>query len=296
MGYIIGIDAGGTKTTATAFSQTGEALGSSRSGFGNLAVDFDIGMGHICETINELIQKNGDGCEFICLGCAGMEEGNLVPRTEEYLTGRYGCRAYATNDGLLAHYALLNGQDGVLVIGGTGAIAYLKKGRELHRFGGWGHLINDDGSGYSIAMKAVRYLTFSYDTGNFETPLKKAVFDQLGLKDIWELVDFIYSNKKGAVASIVPAIERLADAGDEQACSILSWAGEKLAYLVVNLCRQNDLRDPRVAISGSVIRKTAMLKRIFCETIKENIGDFTLIDNDADPAKGGYYIWLEQQK
>ena len=296
MRYIIGIDAGGTKTTATAFSETGEALGFSRSGFGNLAVDFTIGMEHICETIDELIQKIGDGCEFICLGCAGMEEGNLIPRTEQYLSGRYGCKAHATNDGLLAHYAILNGQDGVLVIGGTGAIAYLKKGKKLRRFGGWGHLINDDGSGYSIAMRAVRYLTFSYDTEHFETPLKKAIFDQLNLKDIWELIDFIYSTKKGEVASIVPTIEQLANEGDEQARSILSWAGEKLAYLVINLCRQNDLYTPRVAISGSVIRKTAMLKEVFCDTIKENIGDFTLIDDDIDPAKGSYYIWLEQTK
>jgi len=293
--YLIGIDSGGTKTTAKAYSLTGELLDTAVSGFGNLTVDFEKGMDNICAAADALRERLPGECVFLCLGCAGIETGGKKAQARALLEARYGS-VYVTNDAELALNAALQGEDGVLVIAGTGSIGYAKKDGALHRFGGWGHLINDDGSGYSIAVRAVRYIAYSFDTGREDTPLKRAVFSHLGIGELRELIAFIYGSDKGGVASLVPVVERAASEGDPQAREILTWAGERLAWLAIPLCRQNGLSDPRIAVSGSVIRKTALVGEVFRKTLRRELHSFRLEDGDFDPPKGGYFIYKSREE
>lgn len=294
MDYIIGIDAGGTKTTAAAYSTNGEVLNQAVTGFGNPTIDFDRGMGNICDALDKLIEMQ-KACGYsnpirIVLGCAGIETGDKKQMAYEYLSGRYGSAVLVTNDAMLALYAAHHGEDGILIIAGTGSIGYLKQGGEVKRFGGWGHLINDDGSGYSIVIKAIRYIAYSFDTNNSDTVLKKAVFEKLCITRLSELIDFTYKSTKGEIAALVPVIERAANNGDMQARSILSWAGERLAYLVIGLCSQYNVLKPRVALSGSVIKKTELVKKSFCDILNSELQGYTLYENDFNPSSGAVYI------
>lgn len=294
--YIIGIDSGGTKTTARAYSPDGVPLDSAVSGFGNLTVDFAQGMENICAAADELRGRLAGECLYLCLGCAGIETGGKKDAARNFLAARYGgSRVHVTNDAMLGLYAALEGQDGVLVIAGTGSIGYLKQGGVLRRFGGWGHLINDDGSGYSIAIRAIRYIAYSFDTGSGDTPLRRAVFSRLGLTELRELIDFVYASAKGEIAALVPVVVETAEAGDPQAREILTWAGERLAWLAIPLCRQNGLQKPRIAISGSVLRKTAITNRVFRETLRRELGEYILCDGDFEPPKGALYLWRKAQ-
>lgn len=292
--YIIGVDAGGTKTTAAAYSMSGVKLAEEEGGFGNTTVDFKQALSNVCKTVDSLIKRLDGTCLFICFGCAGIETGDLKPRAKEILTERYGKIITVTNDAMLALYAALQGKDGILIIAGTGSIGYLKKGKTLHRFGGWGHLINDDGSGYSVVMKAIRFITYSFDTQKPETPLKQAIFQKLGIAELRQLIDFTYHSTKGEIASLVPVIEQVADASDPQANEILEWAGERLAWLAVNLYRNNPMPAPKIAVSGSVILKTKRIRCAFEDTLNRELPDYTLIASRFEPTCGGYYLWKEQ--
>ena len=101
----------------------------------------------------------------------------------------------------------------------------------MHRFGGWGHLINDDGSGYTIACKAIRFIAYSFDTNAEETMLKREIFSKLGIA-------------QQSSAALVPVVEECAKKGDPQAQEILRWAGERLAMLAVGLCQQYNEKQP----------------------------------------------------
>lgn len=294
MQYIIGIDAGGTKTTATAYSMAGEPLETATADFGNVTLGFDDAIKHICTAIDELIAKLGTDYQLIVMGGSGVETGDNKSLVRFALGERYQDRIYVTNDAMLALYAALKGKDGILIIAGTGSIGYLKQGDQMHRFGGWGHLINDDGSGYSIAMKAIRYITYSFDTCRSETPLKSAIFEHLGITELRELIDFTYKAKKRDLAALVPIIVDVATAGDEQAKSILRWAGERLAFLAIGLCHQYNVVKPKVAVSGSIIKKIDFLRRCFYHTLNGELAGYTAVADDFDPTKGGYYIALEQ--
>ena len=292
--YYIGVDAGGTKTTACAFSSEGELLLTSTAGFGNVTLDFDEGVANIKSAINEIVAELGNNYSLIVLGCAGIETGDNKSLVRFDLGEDYKDKVYVTNDAMLALYSALNGQDGILIIAGTGSIGYAKKADALIRFGGWGHLINDDGSGYTIAMKAIRYITYSFDTNNSESPLKKAIFNKLNITELKELIDFTYKATKGEIASLVPTVELVALDGDAQAESILQWAGERLAYLAIGLCSQHNLATPKIAVSGSILKKIPLVKKSFCDTLNCELDGYTLVDENFNPTMGGYYIAKEQ--
>lgn len=293
MGYVIGVDAGGTKTAAAAYDKiTGNELASVVGGFGNVTVDYVQGMRNIVSAIDELISKmEGKSPSFICLGCAGIETGDKKQKAHDLLTQKYGDVVFVTNDAMLGLFSALEGKDGILIIAGTGSIGYLKKDNELHRFGGWGHLINDDGSGYSIVLKAIRKITYSFDTRNPETALKKAIFAELNITSLRELIDFTYRSDKGQIASLVPVIVKLAEEGDEEAVEILEWAGRSLSALCTGLCTLYGVENPTVALSGSIIRKIPIVKDTFVKKIRSKIADFTINDGDFNPAKAAYYIY-----
>lgn len=292
--YMISVDAGGTKTKACAYDKAGNLLCSKITDFGNLSLDYDLAYEHILKAVNGCIAECTGRCGFVCIGAAGIETGNLKQRLKTDLENALHLTVYATNDAVLALYAALEGKDGVLVISGTGAIATCKWGGEVSRVGGWGHLINDDGSGYSIGAKAIRRITDNYDTDQTGTSLETGIFTHLGITSLRELISFVYSHQKSDIAALLPVVERLAENGDEQAADILIWAGEQLATLVFRICARHHITEPLIGISGSAITKTRMTRTAFEQAIAARYSSYKIVTCQNDPAKGGYYIWLEQ--
>ena len=69
----------------------------------------------------------------------------------------------------MALYAKLQGQDGLMVIAGTGSVAYGKAGNQVVSCGGWGMLLDDRGSGTAIVLDAFRSMVSGYDEGRSVT-------------------------------------------------------------------------------------------------------------------------------
>ena len=74
MDYIIGIDGGGTKTEAVAYSLNGQELAASKSGYGNLLINYNTAITHIDECITACKAALADHtCKGISLGLAGSK-------------------------------------------------------------------------------------------------------------------------------------------------------------------------------------------------------------------------------
>ncbi|MGL5917190.1 MAG: hypothetical protein ACRCZC_05760, partial [Culicoidibacterales bacterium] len=73
--YVIGVDGGGTKTQATAYTVTGEKLASYTGGASNLANGYSASVNHIDECIANVLQKGTLVC--IALGIAGIKGGTF---------------------------------------------------------------------------------------------------------------------------------------------------------------------------------------------------------------------------
>ncbi len=292
--YCISVDAGGTKTKANAYDKAGNLLCTKVTDFGNLSLDYDLAHEHITKAIEACIAAVNGKCVYICVGAAGIETGDYKVRLKNQLEAAFRVPTFTTNDAVLGLYASLEGRDGVLVISGTGSIACCKWQGVTSRVGGWGHLINDDGSGYSIGQQAIRRIMDNNDEDLPDTPLEKGIFAHLGIENLRQLTQFVYSHQKSDIAALLPVVERLAENGDEQAARILIWAGEQLAELVFKVCKRHGVAEPLIGISGSAITKTRMTRAAFEQAIATRYAKYEIVMGKNDPSKGGYYIWTEQ--
>ncbi|MEX1447827.1 BadF/BadG/BcrA/BcrD ATPase family protein [Enterococcus sp. C76] len=59
----------------------------------------------------------------------------------------------------------LKGNDGVLIISGTGSVGYGLQHATFYRVGGWGHILGDEGSAYSIGLACYKQLANELDVG-----------------------------------------------------------------------------------------------------------------------------------
>lgn len=291
--YIIGVDAGGSETKAAAYSQTGESIFKVTGGFGNVTVDFDIAIHNIKTTIDTVINHIGNDYAFICLGCAGIETGDNIKITKNILRQIYGNNTQVTNDANLALYGALKGKNGILVVAGTGSIGYLKNDNECKRYGGWGHLIDDAGSGYSIAMNAIRHITSLNDKELPRDILANEIYSRLDIDVQKQLIDFVYTSTKSDIAQLVPVIVMKAYQEDQVSIDLLIKAGQDLANLAIQLTRQNNLVNPTIAISGSIIAKINIVFESFKQELDKEIKVYNLINDEFPSTIGAYYIYKE---
>jgi len=294
--YIIGIDGGGTKTEAIAYSLEGEELGRGYAGFGNLLLGFEEALNNIELAIRDSVDKasqlkNISKCEFIYLGLAGIEAEGIKERVESELMERFKVRVKATNDADIALAAMLEGNDGILTISGTGSISYGACEGKKGRTGGWGHLLGDEGSGYFIAMEGFKNMALEEDLGLEKSGLTKAYMNKLEINNVRGIKNFIYSSSKGEIASFAPIVVSLANAGDEKAIAILKQAGRELAIITERLYKKLDFNgEVKIAVKGSILSEVDLVSAEFEKTLRDSIKLFTIVKKEVSPAKGAYYL------
>ncbi|PFL13077.1 ATPase [Bacillus cereus] len=291
MKYMIGIDGGGTKTEAIAFDKDGKSLVRVTSDFGNILIDFEEAILHIVEVIDQcqkaLINSN---CVCICLGLAGVSGANTNELTLR-LKKKYGTQIEVFNDAMIAHAAALNGKDGILTIGGTGAICIGKKGEAYEYSGGWGHILGDEGSGYWIALQGLKRMANQFDQGVTLCPLSLSIQDEFQLLTSSYIKQLVYSSSKDKVAAIAPLIIREARNGNDDANEIMQQAGKELARITVNNYNkmQFDVLTS-IAVSGSILRFVPEIYAEFKKCCEESMGEVIFVSPSEMAVKGTYYL------
>ena len=296
--YIIGVDAGGTGTHAVAYAADGSTLGSVRTAHGNLALDFEAAQDHIRKAIDTLRDTTPGALRGICIGCAGADTGDGRERLLQSLQTDYPCEIRVINDALLALIAAHGASDGILVIAGTGSIAYRRRGDAYRRCGGWGHLIGDGGSGYDIAMQAIRHVTALHDRALPPDALQNALFDALGIDALPALIAFVYRASKADIAALCPIVLACAADGCPVSADILTRAGQTLAQDVLCLCDDLHAGDAPVpvALSGSVLTHAKAVQESFSRALCASGLPLTLLPSTPDPTYGAYRAFYENAR
>jgi N-acetylglucosamine kinase len=266
MSYVLGIDAGGTRTTALLATAEGKAIATGAGGPGNFqAVGEDAARASIEAAIDGALAAAPDGpvareqVAAVAAGLAGMH----VPADYERFTALVGtllpaARVRIYNDGEVALAAATGGREGIVVVAGTGSIAYGadRSGRSL-RCGGWGYIIGDEGSAYAIARQALRAASQAADSRAPASTLVDAFTTALGVPAFDEILRPVYGPPvmtRHQLAALAPLVTQCAADGDAAAQVVLAEAGEELAALAITLARRLDLgaKSFAVACSGGV--------------------------------------------
>ncbi|MDM5294237.1 BadF/BadG/BcrA/BcrD ATPase family protein [Peribacillus simplex] len=298
MNYIIGVDGGGTKTEAAAYDLDGNKISEGKAEFGNLLINEKQAIANIIQAIEQSIAPIDNGsCHYICLGLAGYGGVENPQGIKSALRKAFNAPFTIVNDGIIAHAALLKGNDGILTISGTGSVSIgIHKGIEKSA-GGWGHILGDEGSGYWIAMQAFIKMTKEEDEGDDYSLLTETILKKLGLHGVMELKKFIYSATKSEIAALVPLIVQHAEKGDGSSQNILNQAGYHLSKQTLKVIKKLKLSENvTIAIKGSILTNIPLVQSSFINHIKLENPNVKFVVEDVSATLGCYYIAMKHLK
>jgi N-acetylglucosamine kinase-like BadF-type ATPase len=277
MGYLIGMDGGGTRTTAWLADERGRILAKAVSGPSNpLKAGFESAEREILRAARAAARKariKFARFDAVVIGLAGTDRPPVHNQLLRWLNRRIPARHHLlTSDAAIALAAAIppaRDEPGIIVVSGTGSIAFARDRRtETHRAGGWGTLFDDAGSGYDIGRKAVTAALRALDGRGRPTRLQKSLCRPLGIRKLTDVVWKPPSPRK--MAALVPSVLRAAALGDAVAERILSDAGSDLAELAIALASRLRWRrrDFAVVCAGGVFRSSREVRRAFLHALR----------------------------
>ncbi|MBW6410705.1 N-acetylglucosamine kinase [Clostridium weizhouense] len=291
MKYVIGVDGGGTKTEAIAYSLDGKVIMSSIKGFANLLNNKEKALENIVGSIKEIVEKLGyEELSGVYLGVAGVEVGDNSKVIKDAVKDKLNIDCIVMNDAEIALKAMLKGKDGILVIAGTGSVAFGVKDNINVRCGGWGNLLGDEGSGYKIAIESIKRMISEEEYSLEQSELSKRILENLKISSVNEITEFVYSSTKDEIASLTKIVARLAEDGDIIASKILIDEARSFGKRVENVYKKLNFESCSIALVGGVIRKAKVFRKAFEEYLKETIVLDEIVDEEISPTIGAYYL------
>jgi N-acetylglucosamine kinase-like BadF-type ATPase len=171
------------------------------------------------------------------------------------------------NDVDAAHLGAFAGHEGVLVLSGTGSMAWARNAAgESARSGGWGDVIGDEGSSYWIGRLALNLISQSLDGRAPKTMLAEIVFNSLNL-DLSDPMNGLagwvnaLAKPRSGIAALSTLVDRAARAGDAGARGVLEQAADALANHHVAVARYCD-RDAGWTYAGGTFASSLLLEAL----------------------------------
>lgn len=293
---LIGIDGGGSKNDLILFTEEGKILnrvigkGSNVSEMGP-----DAASARLIEQIYELLKDHGGSQSEIKALFAGLSGGgavnsrqHVIEKLKEALPNAR--EVHISGDTVTALYAGVGTGDGMAVIAGTGTSEYVRYGGSNYTMvGGWGHLIDDAGSGFWLGKEAINAALREEDGRGKKTLLTTLVNEKLG-KSVRSSIGYLYSDGKRTIASFAPVVFAACEQGDELALDILNRAADELALLITTGAKLIDAKPWRVALVGG-LWNAPLLQNAVRARLND---DYLLTQLSAPPVIGSALAALEK--
>lgn len=230
---VLGVDGGGTKTLAALLDRSGRVLRTARAG-GTNPIDNPKWRSELEAALRPLTAA-GATAVVAALPAHGEVEAISAAQREAIATAFPGRPVSVLNDVDAAQIGAFAGEPGILILSGTGSMAWARdaEGRS-HRVGGWGDVLGDEGSAFWIGQRVLWRVTQSLDGRAPASGLTEAVFMELEL-DLAHPSDGIegwvsgLDHPRSAIAALAPLALRLAGTGDGGAREIADAAAAELA-------------------------------------------------------------------
>lgn len=257
MRYVLGIDAGGTKTRALLADENARVVAGALGGGANLRTHGEL---EVEKVLHAVIEEASGAAESppqaLALGIAGADRAadEAVLRA---ILRRIGFRerVIVTNDARIAFVAGSERRVGLALVCGTGSIAWGRnRAGEIARSGGWGWHLGDEGSGFWIGERAIRDVLRGADGRGPATSLDQALSEHFSIARPDQILYAIYDGAfpRTQVAKFAPRVEEAARAGDAVAKAILADAAGELVKAAASVRDRLHLEEAQydVVLSG----------------------------------------------
>ncbi|MGH9384890.1 MAG: N-acetylglucosamine kinase [Vicinamibacterales bacterium] len=297
----MGLDAGGSKTVAFLADGRGHVVAESRGGGANLQSHGELEVEKTLHAvIDEVLSAHRVRPVAACLGMAGVDR-ERDGRTVRNIMRRLGFkeRALIVNDALIALVAGAGIGPGLVVVSGTGSIAYgVNPDGMAARAGGWGSALGDEGSAFWIGQRALAAVTRDVDGRGPGTRLTPLILEQFSLTQPQQLIVVIYEERPGprAIAELAATVERARSEGDAVATEILQGAAAELALAASSVVGRLSMRGAQFPtfLSGGMLRATPWLAAEVTRRLAEVAPRSRVSLLDVEPAMGAVRLALAE--
>lgn len=305
MGFFLGIDGGGSKIECLLADESGTALARATGPGANLRrVSKAELRANLLKCFESL--RGGAGLrelkpEVVCAGFAGASDAQASEQAREVLVELLHPRAlYVVGDMEIALEAAVGENAGVVLIAGTGSIAYGRNAEgKTARAGGEGPREGDEGSGFDIGRQAVEAVRRAHREGK-PGRLTQAVLEATDVSSVDELAAWLSPAKAAELAALVPRVVDAARASDGDAREILARAAAALAGLAVAVLQELGLMETevRVAVSGGVFQASGDILAQVRANLLAAAPKAVVKPLGVSPAEGavrlGQRLWLQE--
>lgn len=274
MSYYLGVDGGGTKTTC-AVGDESQVLAMSTAGPSNIV---RVGESQTRESLQHSVRQACAAAGITpaqvlhtCLGGSGAARPELAKIVQSLLAEILPPPIDVVGDMEIALEAAFDSGPGIIVIAGTGSIAYGRdrQGRTA-RAGGWGFAIGDEGSAHWIGRAAVSAALRDADRADDRREgcppegLAAALFKAWGVNSLADLARAANSIPPPDFAGLFPAVIA---SQDDLATQVLTDAGGELARIAAvvigRLFAKDESSSVPVAMIGGVFRYAPLVRQVF---------------------------------
>jgi N-acetylglucosamine kinase-like BadF-type ATPase len=307
--FVIGIDGGGTKTAAMIADRKGNVLAQHVAGPSHFQI---MGVEKAARVIVSLVRECcvSVGCSpkdihATMIGLAGAGRADDKKRMVDGLRRLISSKKITLrkvrieSDARIALEGAFKGGMGIILIAGTGSIGFGKDERgNIHRVGGWGRILGDEGSGFFIGKQALTLVCRHLDGRSAPTLLTAMVAKKFGLKTSADIISAVYKNDLN-IAAIAPLVFEAVEEGDAAASEIIQLSSFELAEHVRVLVTkiQNGKEETvrrKIPLSfiGGLVAEETPLTRVLRRQISNSFPNVDIVAPSAPPVYGAVLMAL----
>lgn len=249
--YYVGIDGGGTSCRARIRDARDRLIGEGKSGSANIMLSVQLAQHSIILAIEQAaaqggLDKNSFGRMHVGLALAGAEQKSawqaFMALPHPFASITLNTDAYGACLG--AH----NGDDGAIMIAGTGSCGILIHGEEQHVVGGHEFPISDQGSGAVMGLRLIQQVLLAFDGIRPMTPLARYILEHFN-NEVDNIVAWSKTAKPKHYAQFSPQIFTYAEQDDELAQELLKQSAADIEMFLRAL---NQRGANRIALMGGI--------------------------------------------
>ena len=294
--YFLGIDGGGSNTTAVIFDDSGKTIAESFNKGTNLSIYKEIAIKRIIFLIEQICQKTTldlneiKGFGIALAGVSNLNYRDLLLKELDKLG--ISLKTIVLSDAEAAYRLLCPSGKGVMLSVGTGIICIAKDKGKVIKIAGKGHESGDLGSGYWIGKQIFRNLLLNASIlkiDNDLNPLFELVKEKFNISDISSLNKILEDNDNliSDVASISEMVIQKAEQGNDLALSIIQEGTTYVADYIN--CIFDELNyskgDVIIACNGSVI-KNSFYRKLLSQALQFDFKNIHWVFSDLSSAYG----------
>jgi N-acetylglucosamine kinase-like BadF-type ATPase len=220
----------------------------------------------------------------VCLGFSGGGQDK-----ERYVRELSPSELYkVTHDAEIALIGATAGEPGIILIAGTGSIAFGRNGKgETARAGGWGYIFGDEGGAFDLARQALRAALRQEEGWGEVTSLHEKLLRSTGAASANELLHRFYGSfDRTQIATLAVLTTEAAEQEDAVAKAILERAAQQLGEYVQGVYSRlfQEAQVISVACVGGVF-ESERLRQLFSRVVRNSIGS-PVIAPQFNPAAG----------